>query len=115
METVTKTGGRKKGTPKTGGRKKGTPNKITVMEREAVKPLAEKTDAYIQEEWEEFKKRMRNLDDKDYCAIFARLIQHRIPAFQSISFDKETNEALSREQLIVVRMSQDTKIKELDT
>ena len=103
-----------KGT-KTGGRQKGTPNKVTEMVRQATEPLAEKTDQLIEQEWGRFLLKLHELEPKEYCTIMKDLIKHRIPAYQSISFDKETTEALSREQLLIVRMSQDAKIKELDT
>lgn len=65
---------------KYGGRKKGTPNKTTSETRQLVQHV-------VAEQFDEFKKRMKELPDKEFCQVYLQMCKFVIPSLQSVKIE----------------------------
>lgn len=65
---------------KTGGRKKGIPNKTTAETRQLLKSI-------VDDKFDEFKKRMKDLPDKEFCQLYIQMCKFIVPSLQSVKIE----------------------------
>lgn len=65
---------------KLGGRKKGTPNKTTAETRQLIQEA-------VNMQFDEFKKRMNTLPDKEFCQVYIQMCKFVIPSLQSVKIE----------------------------
>lgn len=85
---------RPKGMTKTGGRRKGTPNKVTGNIREWLSNLVDKNRLQIEKD-------LKALEPKDRLQVLEKFMQYTTPKMQSIQTKIDFNQ-LSDEQLNTV-------------
>lgn len=65
---------------KTGGRKKGIPNKTTTETRQLLKSI-------VDDKFDEFKQRMKDLPDKEFCQLYIQMCKFIVPSLQSVKIE----------------------------
>lgn len=85
---------RPKGMTKTGGRRKGTPNKVTGNIREWLSNLVDKNRLQIEKD-------LKALEPKDRLQVLEKFMQYTTPKMQSVQTKIDFNQ-LSDEQLNTV-------------
>lgn len=78
---------------KTGGRKKGTPNKI----QNPVKVLLQD---FASENWEEFKKSFKEIDDPiEKCRMYKDILPYCVPKLASVEVQAEVGQKTFQDEL----------------
>lgn len=91
---------------KAGGRKAGTPNKIGKVGKEFIVQ-------YLEENKEEFRKRMAALDDDKYITAYINMMKFVVPQMQAVKMeDSSTGEDGFKKIFIQLRNGAEFKPKE---
>ena len=96
--------GQKKGISKTGGRKKGTPNKITTDLKTWLSGL-------LDNNRQQFEKDLKKLEPHQRISVMEKLLSYAIPKMQSVEAQIDTRlEILTDEQIDIIINNLNTSI-----
>lgn len=87
-----------------GGRQKGTPNKSTVATRAMLSEI-------IESKYEEFKKRLDTLNNKEFCRAYIDLLAYVAPKMANIEYKDKTEAKSFRDELDEIS---EEKTREMD-